>query len=190
MAIVIIADDLSGAAELAGIAHAHGYVAEVHRDFDAASDAEVIAVDTDSRGLLPEAAADRVRQAAREILAAKPAWLFKKVDSLLRGNVRAEIEALLDATGQGQAVLIPANPSRGRTIVRGELRIDGVPLHETALAGEPQHPRRTSRVAELISGDSLPTESIDAPDVATAEELLHHAASYDDTTLAAGAADF
>src|SRR5262245_26524103 len=124
MAIIILADDLSGAAELAGIAFSHGYTAEVQRQFDPASDAEVIAVDTDSRSLPAVAAADRVRRTAQAIIAARPAWIFKKVDSLLRGNVRVEVEALLTAADYSRALLIPANPSRGRTIEAGDLCID------------------------------------------------------------------
>ena len=43
--IVVIADDFSGAAELAGLAASRGWNAEVQTSFDANSDAEVIAFD-------------------------------------------------------------------------------------------------------------------------------------------------
>jgi D-threonate/D-erythronate kinase len=89
--VIVIADDLSGAAELAGIAFARGCTAEVQREFDPTSNAEVIAVDTDSRHLAPEAAAKQLEQVARAVIAAKPAWIYKKVDSVLRGNVRVEV---------------------------------------------------------------------------------------------------
>jgi uncharacterized protein YgbK (DUF1537 family) len=190
MAIVIIADDLSGAAELAGIAFSHGYQAEVQRQFDPASEAEVIAVDTDSRGLPAEIAADRVRQAATVIAAAKPDWIFKKVDSLLRGNVRAELEALLEAAGLKRAVLIPANPSRGRTIESGQLLIDGVPLDQTALAHDPEHPRRSADVAELLGGGRSKASVIEVSDVANLSQMQSLATQVDDQVLAAGAADF
>jgi uncharacterized protein YgbK (DUF1537 family) len=117
--IVVIADDLSGAAELAGIAFARGYSAEVQRQFDATSDADLIAIDTDSRSLPPDAAAQRVEQITQAVVAARPAWIYKKVDSVLRGNVRAETEAVLRVLQTSLAILVPANPSRGRTIVGG-----------------------------------------------------------------------
>ena len=41
-------------------------------------------------------------------------WMFKKVDSVLRGHVRLEIESILSLTGLQRALLIPANPSKGR----------------------------------------------------------------------------
>jgi uncharacterized protein YgbK (DUF1537 family) len=141
--IIVIADDLSGAAELAGIAFAGGLSAEVQRRFDPSSDAQVIAVDTDSRSLSSVDAAQRASEVAEQVAAASPAWVFKKVDSVLRGNVRAEIEAILSATGQARAVLVPANPTRGRTIVGGRYFVNGVPLDQTAFANDPEHPRQS-----------------------------------------------
>jgi uncharacterized protein YgbK (DUF1537 family) len=184
--MIVIADDLSGAAELAGIAFARGYTAEVQREFDVASGAEVIAVDTDSRGLLPDAAAKRVEALTRAVMAARPAWIYKKVDSVLRGNVRVEIDAVLQATGHAQALLIPANPSRGRTIVGGRLLVDGVPLDQTSFRDDPDHPRISAIVAELLG----PGDRIDVPDVADSATLRRYADQSHVDTLPAGAADF
>jgi D-threonate/D-erythronate kinase len=199
--IIVIADDLSGAAELAGIAFL-GCSAEVQRHFDPSSDASLLAVDTDSRNLPPPAAAERVRMLAEQIWAVQPEWIFKKVDSLLRGNVRAEIEALLRVAGQPRAVLIPANPSRGRVIRGGQYLVDGVPLDQTPLAADPFQPRGTAAVEALLGGDGdyplriiaadapLPDRGIIVPDVASAADVARRAAEIDDGTLAAGAADF
>ena len=184
--VIVIADDLSGAAELAGIAFARGYSAEVQRQFDPTSDAEVIAVDTDSRSLSEESAAQRVEQVTRAVAAAKPAWIYKKVDSALRGNVRAETEAALRALGTTFAILIPANPSRGRTIVGGRLLIDGVPLDQTEFQSDAEHPRTTSAVSELL-GQS---DRIFAPDIGDAAIVAQVAERTLAPTLPAGAADY
>src|SRR5262245_23802246 len=114
--IIVLADDLSGAAEVAGIAFGWGLSAEVQRQFDAEAAVDVVAVDCDSRSLSEPAAVERVHRIAAEVVASRPEWIFKKVDSVLRGHVRAEIEAILSVTRQAQAVLAPANPSRGRII--------------------------------------------------------------------------
>lgn len=181
--IAIIADDFSGAAELAGIAAARGFKTEVQTEFNPASDAEVIAVDTDTR-LKPEAEAARtVGAVARRIIAAEPAWIYKKTDSVMRGHIRAEIEALLDATGKRDCLFIPANPSKGRCIVDGRSFVDGVPLDQTVFADDPDYPRRSAVVRELL-GES---PRIHTPDAHRLEDLKHH---LDPTTLAAGAADF
>src|SRR5262245_11365468 len=162
MSIVIIADDLSGAAELAGIAFARGLPSEVQREFDPATNAGVIAVDTDSRLLSPGAAAARVAQVARAVAASQPAWIFKTTDSVLRGHPGAEIAAILQATGMTRSIFVPANPSRGRTISGGIYSIGGVPLDQTAFANDPEFPRRTSRALELLGN----WPAIVVPDVA------------------------
>jgi uncharacterized protein YgbK (DUF1537 family) len=190
MAIVIIADDLSGAAELAGIAFARGLTAEVQRAFDSTSPAAVIAVDTNSRSLSVQAAAARVAETAQAVAASRPAWIFKKTDSVLRGNVRAEIEAILSVTGQDRAVLMPANPSRGRTIASGCYSIDGVPLHMTGFAGDPEHPRQSASLVELLRLRPPPHRMIATPDAASLDDLRRLAGQLDEATLAAGAADF
>ena len=201
-AVVVIADDLSGAAELAGVAFQRGLTAEVQRTFEARSDAQVVTVDTDSRGLAAAEAAARVRAIVQQARKAQLAWLYKKVDSILRGNVRAEIEAALDAAGLKRAILVPANPSRGRTIFQGRYFVEGQPLDQTPMAADPDHPRRTSDVTALLGssgahpiynlapGAVFPTSGIVIPDVQSPADLQVLAGKAGDETLLAGAADF
>jgi len=113
--------------------------------------------------------------------------VFKKVDSVLRGHVRAEIEAILAACDLASCVLAPANPSRGRVIVAGEYWIAGKPLDQTDFAKDPEHPRRSASVATLL-GKSART--IVVPDVLDLDGLGQIAKSIGDGVLAAGAADF
>ena len=125
--MVVIADDITGAAEIAGIAHAAGQqarllcaspttsrpaVSPVYCDSVAVT--TVIATDTRSMSE-PEAAAE-TRRIASTLKETSP--LFKKTDSALRGHVVAELTALMDVTGYQRAVYLPANPSKGR-IIRG-----------------------------------------------------------------------
>jgi len=181
--IAIIADDFSGAAELAGIAAVRGFKAEVQTQFDPASDAEVIAVDTDTRLRTESEAARIVGEVARQIIDANPVWIYKKTDSVLRGHIRAEIETILDATGQRECLFIPANPSKGRIIEGGLYFVNGVPLNETVFAHDPDFPRRSAVVRELLGESNV----IHTPDARTADDLIH---PIDAATLAAGAADF
>lgn len=181
--IAIIADDFSGAAELAGIAAARGFQTEVQTEFDPGSAAQVIAVDTDTR-LKPETeAVHTVAAVTRRIVEAKPAWIYKKTDSVLRGHVRAEIESILDVTGMRDCLFIPANPSKDRLIVDGRYFVSGVPLDQTVFAHDPDDPRRSAVVRDLL-GESA---RIRTPDARSLEDLNHSIAP---ATLAAGAADF
>jgi len=185
--IVVIADDLSGAAELAGAATQQGLSAEVQTRFDPASDADVVCVDTDSRLLAPSVAAGRVAEVAQRVVAAKPAWIFKKCDSVLRGPVLAEARAIATATGRSRILLVPGNPSRERTIRDGIYRIAGQPLHETSFAHDPTHPRRSSQVSELLGGDLA---EVIVPDIATASDVRLQADGVGADILPVGGVDF
>lgn len=189
--IAVIADDLTGAAELAGHAFSSGVRVSVHTTSDDVPAAvDVVAIDTETRSLSAADAAAAVRtMTARLLRDARPDWIYKKTDSLLRGPVAAEIEAVLDATGLPRCVLVPANPSRGRMVQHGELWVGGLPVHETELARDPEHPRLTARVRDLLGSAS---DRIRVPDV-TSEADLHRIADIDTQggrVLWAGAADF
>src|SRR6266702_656293 len=95
MALIIVADDLTGACD-AGTLFAGKAPVPVTVWPDPPVAAEVAVVDTESRRLDRAAATDRVSDAAAQ-RAGATSW-FKKIDSTLRGHVGAEIVALLQAT--------------------------------------------------------------------------------------------
>jgi 4-phospho-D-threonate 3-dehydrogenase / 4-phospho-D-erythronate 3-dehydrogenase len=127
--LFVIADDLSGAAETAAVLARPDVAARVvlaggGRPLHVASGLTV--VDLDSRIAAP---ADAARAVHAALAAAPPsARIVKKIDSLLRGNLAAEIEALAAA---GPVVLVPALPVADRTVQDGVVHLSGVPLHET-----------------------------------------------------------
>jgi uncharacterized protein YgbK (DUF1537 family) len=53
--------------------------------------------------------------------------IFKKIDSLMRGNPAAEISAALEAFGCDEAVVTPAFPAMGRRVVNGRLLVETIP---------------------------------------------------------------
>ncbi len=185
--IVVIADDLSGAAELAGVALRHGLSAEVQVAFSADTDADVICVDTDTRLRSAAEAASVAAAVTRAVVTARPTWIFKKCDSVLRGHVLAEARAIASAAGNTRIVILSANPSRGRVICSGEYLIEGVRLPQTLFAHDPAHPRTTACVAALLGGD---LNGVATPDAATATDVARVAATVDTHTLPVGAVDF
>jgi uncharacterized protein YgbK (DUF1537 family) len=114
----MIADDLTGACD-AGVAFSPAYV--VLRE-PWPPDAAALVFSTASRNDPPDVAAAKVR-ALRQHLPSAPI-LFKKIDSVLRGNVRAE----LDAMAAPGAVVCPAFPEQGRTVKNGVALPAGVDL--------------------------------------------------------------
>ena len=199
--IVVIADDLSGASELANGARQCGLTAELQQAFDPSATCDVCAVNTESRSLPRDKAITRVAEIARQISVAKPQWVFKKVDSMLRGHVGAEIETMLQVIGGDRAILVPANPSRGRVIRSGRYLIDACPLNETPLAADPEFPRWTAHVEQLVATRSLPIQTatrsprphgplLFVPDVQSTHDVTEQAERADDFAVVAGAVDF
>ena len=184
--VLVIADDISGAAELAGIAFAHGLTAEVQTEFQPRAEAQVICLDTNTRRLSADEVSAVLRKLAKQVRMARPEFIFKKTDSALRGHIAIELGVLMEATARARAVFVPANPSRGRVILGGEYSIGDTPLHETDFAHDPQHPTTTSNVAERLGHDP----AIVTPDAAKPEDVRVAAESCDDLVLPAGAGDF
>src|SRR5690242_7893795 len=93
--ILIIADDLSGAADCGIACTASGLNVVVtlgeHTD---EIDADVLSVDADTRHMSSLAAAD-VTTKLMQRYATKDKIVFKKLDSTLRGNIGAEIAVIL-----------------------------------------------------------------------------------------------
>ncbi|MEU0952936.1 4-hydroxythreonine-4-phosphate dehydrogenase PdxA [Streptomyces niveus] len=126
--VLAVADDLSGAAETAAALLSRTTRTRVLLDPRTATPAPVgttTVFDLDSRQLSATGAADRITAAMTGL--APGTLVLKKVDSLLRGNLAAEIAALA-ATGRG-VLLAPALPTAHRTVRDGVLHTDGVPLH-------------------------------------------------------------
>jgi len=166
VSFIVIADDLTGAAEIAAIGNRHGLAALVVTDVrPPTGNADLVVYDTDSRLDQPGVAAEKVANLAR-VLAAHPRDLvYKKTDSVLRGAVRAELESLAAGLGCSRVVLVPANPTLGRVVREGHYAIGGVPLHHTTFARDPHHPATTDSVRELLgSNGKLAVTSLNATD--------------------------
>lgn len=123
--LAIIADDLTGALDTAAPFASRGLHCEVALRASAIPGAlahapQVLAVDTGTRDLEPEAA----REATAAVLARLPPGtvLFKKVDSRLKGHIAAE----LDVTPYRSALVAPAIPEFGRVAEAGHLKGFGV----------------------------------------------------------------
>jgi uncharacterized protein YgbK (DUF1537 family) len=162
--LLAIADDLSGAAEIAGIGYRFGVPTRLLRERPADFNfAGLTVIDTDSRSLSAgEAAAVVERAVAGLWRAGMFDLLYKKTDSVFRGNIAAELGAIGRALNLPLAVLVAQNPSRGRTIAAdGIYRIGGVPVGTSAFADDPDHPACSSHALDLLRG---PTPRLLRPD--------------------------
>ena len=160
--IAVVADDLTGAGDTAVQFLRAGWSTELQLDA-APPNAEVVAVSTDSRALPADRAASAAAEAVRRLRDAGVARLYKKVDSTLRGPLRAEIDAVLDAwSPDAVAVVCPAFPATGRIVRDGVLLVDGVEVHRTAVGTDPVTPVSESRIAVLLGAGHVRLTGDDA----------------------------
>jgi 4-hydroxythreonine-4-phosphate dehydrogenase len=155
---LIVADDLSGAAESGATFLMRTtrirvlLTSAVESDHGALHGSpRVVVLDTDSRHLAAEAAGTEVaRCVSRAGTGAAGARVVKKVDSLLRGNILSEVRALASLLG-ATPVVATALPSAGRTVIDGQPLVQGRPLADTTLwdAEEGDAP---VTVADLLAG--------------------------------------
>ena len=161
--LIIIADDLTGAADSAARARRIGLSAEVLLEFTngktmqlptaltAATSINVLAINTDSRHLDASKAAARVTAAVESASRhANGAVWYKKLDSTLRGHLGAEVAAMLAALSHLPAALVcPAFPAQGRGLENGYL------VHKTI-------PPRTLHLPSLLMAQTdLPVLTLD-----------------------------
>lgn len=148
--IAVVADDLTGAGDTAVQFVRAGWRTELQLSA-ADTAAEVVSVTTDSRALPADQAARAAGEAVENLRAAGVDLLYKKVDSTLRGAIRAEIDGVLQVWGPDSvAVVCPAFPANGRTVRDGVLLVNGTEVHRTAVGQDPVTPVTESRVAELL----------------------------------------
>ncbi len=200
--ILVIADDFTGAAEIGGIATTFGLSAQIACGHLPRPSSDAIILDTDTRHLPADAAAQRLQSLLTQINPDDFDVIYKKTDSVLRGSVATEIKAIADALRFERSLLIPQNPSRGRTIENGEYFIDGAPLHHTSFATDPEFPARTARARELLDPQKvfdvrpLPAHGpvngtgISIGDGKNVEDIDRWVSRLTDDTLPAGGADF
>ena len=117
-----------------------------------AADAVVVALK--SRTIPPQQAIDQSLAAATALRKAGAAHLFFKYcstfDSTDEGNIGPVTEALLAFTGSDFTLACPAFPANGRTVYKGHLFVNGVPLHESSMKDHPLTPMRDSNLVRVL----------------------------------------
>ncbi len=205
--ITVIADDLTGAAEIAGICLRYGVKTSFGIDVLPENMVDVNIIATDSRSMTEEEAYKTHRQLADIVLAKKfDQVVFKKCDSVLRGYVLTELSALLDATEKECVLLQPANPAAHRCIVQGSYFINNKLLEDTEFAVDPDFPSSFSLVKNLLLERANQHSKIDKvhtgiikkinskglfiPDCNTVNELEKCIELYNEKTILGGSAAF
>lgn len=131
---ILVADDLTGACDAAAVFARAGWRVAVCLE-GVPDGADLLAWSTHSREDGPETAAEKVRAACRQLGAAEAPLLFKKVDSVMRGNVAVEVAAMLGESGRGRGVMCSAFPEQGRVVKDGYVEAAGARIAVPEVAG-------------------------------------------------------
>lgn len=174
---LIIADDLTGAADCAIAFAKHGLESVVawdqHRE---AGGVPVLSVDAGTRSLAPEQAA----KVQVDVLASHYCTglhLYKKIDSTMRGQPAAELAALLAyapayANGRPRlAIVAPAFPLAGRVMVNGSIVVQGIPLDQTPLWAR-DHTYASANLVDILGSAGLGAEVLSLETIAQGAEAV------------------
>ncbi len=143
----IVADDLTGAMDSSGYFASRGFSTVVILEQDFSSIADVVVIDTNSRTDDTKTAAEKVRQAVKSL---KGKLVYKKIDSTLRGNIGAELEAAMEEIAAEKLIMAPAFPAVGRTTVDGVLLVNGVSVAQTGFSHDPVNPVQEGHIPTLL----------------------------------------
>ena len=129
----IIADDLTGACDAGVEFAARGFSCVVSLDGDGKDFADVLVISTETRTSSAAESRSAVREACERLVSDGARVVFKKIDSLMRGNCRAEIDAAMEALHLKRAFVTPAFPEMDRRVARGWLSVGDDPSQSVFL---------------------------------------------------------
>jgi uncharacterized protein YgbK (DUF1537 family) len=149
----IIADDLTGANDAGVQLSKIGISSTVfldYKDSSLQSTEDVAIIDTDSRAISEEAAYDKVYNASSIFRKQGYEQVYKKMDSTIRGNVAAELAALVSVYQPEMVVVAPAFPKMNRKTINGYQYVNGERVSETEFGRDPKTPVKDSFIQNLF----------------------------------------
>lgn len=155
--LLIIADDLTGALDT-GVQFAKNHIPtsitlERNIDTEKLDQADVLVIDSETRHNSSQEAFEVIYQLASWAKKQGIPMIYKKVDSVFRGNIGSELAALIAACGES-ICFAPAFPRNGRITVNGTQFLDDRPIHETVFGEDPFEPVLKSYIPDIIAMQS------------------------------------
>lgn len=157
MKLGCIADDFTGATDLAGLLRRSGASVKLHfglpdQPSDGSADIEIVALKCRTEPV--EKAVADCSEAAHWLLAGGAESLYWKYcstfDSTAEGNIGPVAEALMAITAQTQALYCPAFPENGRSVFMGNLFVGEQLLNESSLKDHPLTPMTDSNLVRVL----------------------------------------
>jgi len=153
--VLIMADDFTGALDTGVQFSNYGVNTVVTSDLEfefgeTTRQIEVLVFNTETRYLNKRDAYEVIKKIALKAKEENIPYIFKKVDSALRGNVASELRALSDVFEDVSIPFIPAYPEQNRFSCEGILLIDSIPVSESVFGQDPYEPVTESHIPSLL----------------------------------------
>jgi uncharacterized protein YgbK (DUF1537 family) len=151
----IIADDFTGATDVAGLAVRKGASASVIIGGQPEQSPNTVTVHALKIRSAPRDDAIRTAADAARHLLSEGRRLYWKYcstfDSTPEGNIGPVADRLLELTGARRAIHCPAFPENGRTVYKGQLFVGNLPLDESPMRDHPLTPMRDANLMRLLA---------------------------------------
>jgi uncharacterized protein YgbK (DUF1537 family) len=148
---LIIADDFTGANDTGVQLKKRGLKTNTVFSADALKkDNLSYVIDTESRALKPDEAYEKVNSTAKKIDFSNFDFIYKKVDSTLRGNIPEEIKAICDIYNPEVIIFDPAFPENKRIVLNTNLMVNGIKVEDTEISKDPRNPVHESSILKLM----------------------------------------
>ncbi len=161
MLLGVIADDFTGATDIAGFLVENGMRTVQLNGVPSAEidlDADAVVISLKSRSCPVEQAVSQSLEALAWLKAQGCQQFYFKYcstfDSTAKGNIGPVTDALLDALEQDFTLVCPALPVNGRTVFNGHLFVLGEPLNESGMRHHPVTPMTDSSLIRLMNAQS------------------------------------
>ena len=115
----------------------NGIEARIAFNTDGIDPNESYVIDSESRNIPAEEAYEKVKKIYQDMETYHYDHYYKKIDSTIRGNIRAELMAAREVLKPDLTVFNPGNPDSNRTVVDGILMMNGIRICETEIMRDP-----------------------------------------------------
>ena len=175
--ILIVADDFTGANDTGVQFRKQNLKSTVITNISdikkTIKECDVLIVDTESRSDTSKTAYNKSFEIGKSVKSFNLPYIYKKLDSTMRGNIGAEISGLMDSLDIRYAVIAPALPLYGRTTMDGMVYVNGVLLSETETAHDPKAPVKESGIGAILATQTdKKSDVISYKDIKLNERLL------------------
>ncbi len=161
MRLGVIADDFTGAADIAGFLVNNGlFTVQLNgvAAIPVPAEVQAVVISLKSRSCPAAEAVELSLGALRRLRELGCTQFFFKYcstfDSTEKGNIGPVTDALLRELDENFTVICPALPVNGRTVYYGYLFVNNVPLNESGMRNHPLNPMRDANLMRLMDAQS------------------------------------